>query len=201
MRAKICGITTVEDALLAVQKGAWALGFNFYYKSPRNISRDVAKNIIKELPSTILKVGIFVDESIEYIKDLLDEVQLDFAQVNNLFAQEDAIKRRMILSLQHDNLPAHSELASYGYILLDAPRTQDGLLGGTGRLSNWNLARQLSKKYRLILAGGLTAQNIEAAIKAVRPYAVDVATGVERAPGIKDENRLTQFLEECHNVE
>ena len=195
MKAKICGITTLRDALLAIEYGAWALGFNFYSQSPRAISLEKATAIINVLPSSIIEIGIFVDFDITKICHYKKVLSLDFVQVYEDMKYIN--KGGMILSLSAnttDDLPHDAVLASYEYILLDAPRTNDSLLGGTGRLSNWDLARDLAKKYRLILAGGLSPHNVHAAIDYVQPFAVDVASGIESNPGNKDPVLLRQFL-------
>lgn len=197
MRTKICGITRLEDALETCNQGAWAIGFNFCRQSPRFITKDGAKKIIGQLPETIKKVGIFVEENSAEIERYMDQLGLDLAQVYTPFSAGKLLKQRMIYSLVINNrneLPPILELASYGYLLIDAPHEKNSLLGGTGRLCDWNLARELAKDFKLILSGGLTPENVEAAIQAVNPYAVDVATGVERRPGIKDSTAMKKFL-------
>ncbi len=203
MRAKICGITTLDDAMLAAQQGAWAVGFNFYQQSPRYVQPAHAKEIIKKLPKSVMKIGIFIDYSSCEIFRHVDEVGLDLIQIYSPIHASQALQKRMILCLQaasQSELPEPEVLQSYGYLLLDAPRHSDGLLGGTGRQSNWILAQSLAKQHRLILAGGLTAENVAAAIQSVNPYAVDVASGIECRPGLKQADRMTQFLERCNHV-
>lgn len=197
MRAKICGVTQLSDAKAAIAHGAWALGFNFYLKSPRFIAPVAAKDIIQQLPASVLKVGVVIDHPGNDLEALMTSTGVDLLQVYEDQPVPDSLKQRMILALQIDNmneLPAAEILNQYGYLLLDAPKLQDGLMGGTGRLSNWECAAQLAKQYRLLLAGGLHPQNIQAAIKAVRPYAVDVASGVQSSPGKVDHKLLEQFL-------
>ncbi|MDP3558921.1 MAG: phosphoribosylanthranilate isomerase [Legionellaceae bacterium] len=197
MRAKICGITTLADAQLAVRLGAWALGFNFYKKSPRFIAPSAAKAIIAELPASVLKVGLLIDEIPRDLEAFMHDVGLDLLQVYTLLEVPLRLKKRMILGVNvtcQEALPAHAELDQYAYLLLDAPKDSDGVFGGTGRLSNWALATQLAKKYRLFLAGGLNPQNVQAAIQAVDPYAVDVASGVQAVPGRLEPILLTDFL-------
>lgn len=200
MRAKICGITKLEDALFAVSHGVWALGFNFCGDSPRCISEDAAKGIIEALPKNVIKVGIFVNEMGHEVVRKMEAVGLDFGQVYGDVDVELCYKRKMILALQaasRDELPAHEVMGAYGYILLDAPKAKDGLFGGTGRLANWELAAELAKEYKLILAGGLNGGNVAEAIRAVRPFAVDVASGVEASPGVKSEVLVKEFLTVC----
>lgn len=199
MRAKICGITQIEDALLAAAQGAWAVGFNFYPKSPRYIAPENAHKIIQRLPDSILKVGLVIDTPVSEYENLLDKVGLSLLQVYASVDVSNALKKRMIYCLhanQSSHLPEETVLNQFGYLLLDAPREHDGLLGGTGRLSNWDIARMLSPKYRLILAGGLTPLNVHHAIQQIKPYAVDVASGVQSEPGKLDRALLDDFLTE-----
>jgi len=201
MKAKICGITHLADGLFAAHNGAWAIGFNFYKNSPRYVSLQKAKEITVQLPKHIIKVGILIDYSQDEMLDaleFLDLVQI-YQPTPNLFLD----KKQIILALQaasQDDLPASSILQAYGYILLDAPKQQDGLLGGTGRLANLDLAKELAKNYKLILAGGLNNSNVATAIKYVQPFAVNVASGVEERPGIKNPLAIKEFLMRCENV-
>lgn len=198
MRAKICGITCIKDAMLAVQYGAFAIGFNFYKPSKRYISYQEAKNIIGKLPNNIIKIGIFIDISTEEILYLLDRIGLDYAQIYQPNVTHTQYNNKFILALnleaESELLINHSTLSSYYSLMCDAPLSADLLLGGTGRLANWDLAKNLAKDFRLILAGGLTPKNIQQAIHYVNPYAVDVASGIESVPGIKHPILLKQFL-------
>ena len=198
MKTKICGITNLQDALFSIDSGAWALGFNFYQPSKRYVEKSVAKEIIQTLPSSILKVGIFIDETSEEIATIMDETGLDFAQVYKESHAPLNIKKKMILSLRPhhlDDLPDAKVLNQYAYLLIDAPATSNGLYGGTGHQAQWDIASTLARDYRLILAGGLNPSNVQEAIKAVHPFALDVASGLEHTPGIKNHNLITQFLE------
>ncbi|OMQ04596.1 phosphoribosylanthranilate isomerase [Lawsonia intracellularis] len=200
IKAKICGITNLEDALFAANNGAWAIGFNFYKNSPRYVSLEKAREITSQLPIHVIKVGILIDYSQDEMLDALEF--LDLIQIYQLHFKLPLDKKRIILALQtssKDELPESSILQEYGFILLDAPKRQDGLLGGTGRLANWDLARELTD-YKLILAGGLNNLNVDAAIKHVQPFAVDVASGVEERPGIKNPLAIKEFLMRCKNV-
>lgn len=173
-----------------------------------------AKKIIASLPQSIKKVGVFVEKNYSEIARCIEDLQLDFAQVHHYEEGFSDLKKRMILSIPQElqnqprrsseqyagnrNLASALSLHQYHALLLDAPRKSSEEYGGTGQLSNWNLARKLSRDYRLLLAGGLNPQNIVKAIQFVNPYAVDVATGVELTPGRKCAKTLTQFLELCH---
>lgn len=196
MNIKICGITTIQDALIAVNEGAWALGFNFYQYSPRYISKEKAKNIIEKLPKSVIKVGIFLDKKTDEILAIIDEIGLDFAQIYQEDKIESKSKSKMILALQPTSETRFSNrvLSQYAYILIDAPQKYSGLYGGTGHIAEWNIAKMLAKDHRLILAGGLNPQNIQEAIERVNPFAVDVASGLEYSPGIKDPILIKQFI-------
>ncbi len=199
MRAKICGITNLKDALLAIKYNAWALGFNFYSQSSRYISPESAKQIITKLPKNIIKIGIYINTPTADILTNMNTICLDYAQIYKPDINNLAHNHKFILSL---NINIESELTllnkkllkSYYALLLDAPVSTDLLLGGTGRLANWNLAKKLALEYKLILAGGLTPNNIQQAIDYVQPYATDVASGIEFTPGLKDPKLLKQFL-------
>lgn len=200
MHVKICGITNLSDAELSIQHGAQLLGFNFYSKSPRYISMDIAKKIISPLPKSILKVGLFIDSTYDVINRAIDTLGLDLVQIYTPIQADKDFYERVIFALQaekEEDLPAAHILNQYAYLLLDAPKTSDGLHGGTGRLANWSLATRLAREYRLFLAGGLTPHNVQSAIHHVQPYAIDVASGVERMPGVKDETQLKHFFKEC----
>src|SRR6267378_4295514 len=171
-RVKICGITAWDDARLSVDLGASALGFNFYPPSPRAISPADAWNIIRRLPPFVEAVGVFVNWP---------------PQVVNALART----HRVIKAVQVKRRFRPASLVRYRRadgILLDG--FARGLHGGTGRALDWNLARAARRFGRIILAGGLTPENIAEAIRVARPYAVDVASGVEARPGRKDPARL-----------
>ena len=202
MRAKICGITHLDDANLAILHGAWALGFNFYKQSPRYIEPSKAEEIIGQLPEGILKVGIVIDAVPTELSGFMATVGLDLLQVYEVMDVPLSLKQRMIMCMHaadEASLLPHDELSQYAYVLLDSPPLADGLMGGTGRLCQWDLAAILAKKYRLILAGGLTGSNILSAMRAVRPYAVDVASGVQRVPGRLSPQLLQDFLRQVRD--
>ena len=198
MRAKICGITNIDDALCAIRNGAWGIGFNFYKKSPRYISVEKAKEIIVNLPKVkTYLIGIFVKEKMDYINDIMEYIGLDFAQIYENIATSHKDKQKCILSINSgDNKDILEDecLKSYPYILLDAKKLDDGKLGGTGRIADWNLAKNLAKKYKLILAGGLNPINVQEAFTFVSPYAVDTASGVELNTRKKSEKLIELFL-------
>jgi phosphoribosylanthranilate isomerase len=202
MKFKICGITNLHDAQYAVSCGAWALGFNFHNHSPRSISLDKARSIVDALKKPTKKIGIFVNTSLGTIINTMDSVGLDFAQVYGDFDAPSAEKKRIILAIHpkcENDILRYRNLDAYAHLLIDAPKVSGEPHGGTGRTANWELASRISKNYSVLLAGGLTPSNVNKAIEAVHPFAVDTASGVEKSPGIKNDKLIRLFSEECHN--
>lgn len=196
MRVKICGITNIEDALAAVELGADALGFVFA-KSPRQVTKEQARDIIENLPPFVSPVGVFVDEKVETIKEICDfcgihTVQLhgneDPLYINDLKGYK--IIKAFRIKEEGDLKP----LANYKphAFLLDS--YVKGVMGGTGVAFNWEVARQAHKYGAIILSGGLTSENVQEAIRIVKPYAVDVSSGVEASPGKKDKVLMKWFI-------
>jgi len=198
VRSKICGITRIEDALAAVQAGADAIGFVFYPKSPRAVTFQQARDIISALPPFVTTVGLFVNTSLCEIGELLDAVPLDLLQFHGdeVVADCDCWHRPYIKAVRvkagDDIAAACRAFPSASGILLDT--YVEGVPGGTGEAFDWSLIPQgLSKP--IILAGGLTPDNVAAAIAQVRPYAVDVSGGVEASRGFKDHAKIQAFIE------
>lgn len=201
VRVKICGVTTPEDACLAAELGAHAIGLNFYSESPRSISPFAARNILRALPPLISFVGIFVNWAPEPVIALSQALRLSAAQLHGdetpQTVSEVAKKIPVIKALRIEKgsapmgLPRHRAAAAF---LLDA--ASPGQFGGTGVTTDWSQARALAESHRIILAGGLTPENVAEAILAVRPFAVDVASGVESLPGKKDPAKLRAFFSE-----
>jgi phosphoribosylanthranilate isomerase len=194
-RVKICGITTWEDALLAVDLGASALGFNFYPDSPRSISPANAWNIIRRLPPFVETVGVFVNWPHLAVGALARALHLSAVQLHGAEPPEEvaelATTYRVIKAIQVRPGFRVSSLTKYraaDAFLLDG--FARGLHGGTGRPLDWKLARAAHHCGRIILAGGLKPENIVEAIRTAEPYAVDVASGVESRPGRKDPARM-----------
>jgi phosphoribosylanthranilate isomerase len=201
VRVKICGITNVEDALLACELGADAIGLNFYDKSPRSISPFTASKIIQKLPPFVAAVGIFVNWEAAPVTSLAKALGLSAAQLHGdeppKLVSEIAKKVFVIKSLhvgKGSALPPFAKYRGATAFLLDAPHS--GQFGGTGHTTDWSLARTASISHRILLAGGLTPENVAEAILAVRPYAVDVTSGVESKPGEKDPAKLRVFFDE-----
>lgn len=205
-KVKICGITNLEDALMATELGADMLGFNFYEKSPRYIKPLAAKEIIDQLPHRVLNVGIFVGETIDQVLEIermsgIKALQLHGGEspryVSDLARRTGA---EIIKAFQVKQ--GFSTLSILNFdpvtVLLDAYSPNE--FGGTGAVFDWEtavLVKPLVQK--LILAGGLNDENVGEAVEIVRPYAVDVASGVESSPGKKDPNRLEAFIRNAKN--
>ncbi|MGN7890543.1 phosphoribosylanthranilate isomerase [Bacillus sp. 22475] len=196
MKVKICGITDVETAKSACEYGADALGFVFA-ESKRKITPKRAKEIIQELPANVLKIGVFVNESVEVIQKIADECGLTHVQ---LHGDEDnhQIRRLNILCIKSLGVTSERDMKNAqryetDYILFDSPKEK--FHGGNGKTFSWELLGHMPKELRkkTILAGGLNALNIEEAIRTVRPYMVDVSSGVE-IEGKKDVEKIKQFI-------
>jgi phosphoribosylanthranilate isomerase len=203
VRIKICGITRVEDALAAARLGADAIGLVFYAKSPRAVTVEAASDIVAELPPFIAKVGLFVNAPEEEVKAVLGRVPLDVLQFHGNENPDDcagygrphikAFRVREGMDL-HRLAKDHAQASAF---LLDS--FTPGLWGGSGQSFDWSLAPQGVSK-PLILAGGLTPDNVAEAIAAVRPYAVDVSGGVEKSKGVKDVDKMRAFIEGVRNA-
>jgi phosphoribosylanthranilate isomerase len=199
-RVKICGITRWEDAQLAVELGATALGFNFYPPSPRYIEPAAARAIILKLPPLVTTVGIFADEpNDEHVAGIAKEARVTVVQLHDpRLPRWDAVladfPRIRGVAVKEGFKPEVLRDLGGDAFLLDAFDAK--LLGGTGKPFNWALARDARRFGTIILAGGLTPENVGRAIREVRPFAVDVASGVEAAPGVKDAGKLRAFFQE-----
>lgn len=201
VRVKICGVTSVEDALAAAEEGAFAVGFNFHPPSPRYIDPEAAGAIAAAMPEAVLRVGVFVDRErrdVERIAKVARLTALQFhgaetpaqcsgwslpvIKVGRLRSREDVIA-----------------LLAYPVELLLADAYVGGVPGGTGETFDWRLLEGVDRS-RIILAGGLTAENVADAVRTVRPYAVDVASGVERTPGVKDREKVREFIRHAQDA-
>lgn len=203
IRVKICGITNAADSLAACEFGADALGFNFYEKSPRAIAPADAWSIIQKLPPFVQTLGVFVNWTPQAVTSLGRALRLHAAQLHGDESPKDAAAVELpvikALRIGAKFSPGIFEKYSCQGFLLDA--AQDGKYGGTGERADWVSAREAAKSQIIILAGGLTPENIREAIQFVRPYAVDVASGVESKPGKKDHGRMREFFEEVRRAE
>jgi phosphoribosylanthranilate isomerase len=199
---KICGITNLDDAQHAIECDSDQLGFNFYEKSSRYISSSGARNIVGKLPAGCLSIGVFVNKKLEEVLEIvnfvgLDGIQLhgeeDTAYIEELMQRTDKLVTRAFrISSAAALEDAKGSLAPY--VLLDGFSPDER--GGTGISFDWNIARDISnlRPGSVYLAGGLTPENVADAIRTVRPYAVDVASGVESTPGTKDPDKVAAFI-------
>lgn len=204
VRVKICGITNFEDAHEAINLGADALGFNFYKRSPRYLEPAKAKPIIEALPPLISLVGIFADEfSPERIRTIAHAVGLGTIQLHGSESPEYIRKIsevRIIKAFRVNESFDVSQLAAYqvGAYLLDTYDSKQ--LGGTGKTFNWDVAAQAKPYGRVILAGGLSPENVADAILQVRPYAVDICSAIESEPGKKDFQKMEALFREVQRA-
>jgi phosphoribosylanthranilate isomerase len=202
IKIKICGITNFEDALAAADAGADALGFNFYKKSPRYIDPVKAAEIIVRLPPFITSVGVFVNEREDKIAEFRQLACLQTIQLHGDESPEFCSRfgERVIKAFQIKDKDSLKAMAHYhvGAFLLDSYR--EGQRGGTGETFDWHLAVVAKTFGRIILAGGLTPENVGEAVKLVQPYGVDVAGGVEREKGIKDHAKMKKFITEVRRA-
>jgi phosphoribosylanthranilate isomerase len=196
VRIKLCGVTRLDDALRAVELGIDVIGFNFVSDSPRRIEPQRAQSIAARLPAFVLRVGVFADEPHASLCDTARTARIHCIQFHGDEAPEECAAAPLPWYKAHRPGPGFdlAELQRFDSAtsLLDACR--HGLRGGTGRTGDWDVARRASAVRRVILAGGLNPDNIAAAVRTVRPYAVDVNSGVETAPGHKDGELLARLV-------
>lgn len=193
MMVKICGITVLEDALAAAEAGAAALGFNFYPKSPRYIAPEAAVRIIERLPAGILRVGVFVDEPPDTVREVMRVAGLDVAQLHGgepPSALPAGVRVWKAFRVDERFRPDIMEGYEAEAFLLDGPA--ESLYGGSGLAFDWSRARGLGR--RIVIAGGLDASNVRAAIEIARPWGVDACSRLESSPGRKDHARMRDFL-------
>jgi len=199
-RTKICGITNIEDARIAVAAGADALGFVLYRKSPRYVDPMMVQQIVAQLAPFVLPVGVFVNEEIKIVRDLMDTCGLAFAQLHGdesaTYCRE--LSRPVLKALRLKDRSTFVTLAEFqarvevrGFVL---DTLSEEAYGGTGQVVDWGLAREAAQAATVILAGGLTPENVGQALRAVQPYGVDVSSGVEVTPGKKDREKVRAFL-------
>ena len=210
IRIKMCGITNLEDATAAVEAGVDALGFIFYEKSPRNIDPKLARIIIEQLPPFVDTVGVFVDRDREEVEEIIHFCSLGYAQ---LHGQESpkycerlarfAAPCQVIKALRVGSHLQAADITPYNdYVkgfLLDT--YQKGVKGGTGQRFDWSLIEGLKLQRDFILAGGLDAESVQEALERVRPYALDVNSGVEATPGQKDHKLIKKFIRQVRACE
>lgn len=199
---KICGITNIEDAAAAVDFGANALGFIFHPESPRAVTPDTAKKIISELPPFVTAVGVFVNRDRSRVCEIADFSEINVIQLHGSEPPEECGTCRKVIKAVRvkdmSDLETVKRYRSVSTVLLDTYSNE--IAGGTGKTFNWDIAIEAKKSARIILAGGLTPENVEEAVRRVRPYAIDVASGVESHPGKKDLKKLRSFIERAQKA-
>tara|TARA_B100000315_G_scaffold118754_1_gene108829 strand:- start:569 stop:1180 length:612 start_codon:yes stop_codon:yes gene_type:complete len=197
VKIKICGFTDAENAQQAALTGIDAIGLNFYAKSPRHVNIDSAREIVAALPPFVNKVGLFVNANPSLIDEVLCEVALDTLQFHGDESPSDCAQYEMPfikairVSPEVDLIKTANEYSQAGALLLDT--YQSDFYGGSGKSFDWSLAK-IELDLPIILAGGLTPDNVSAAIDIAQPYAVDVSSGVESAKGLKDIDKIRAFI-------
>lgn len=201
VRAKICGITRVEDAISAVDNGADAIGLVFYAPSPRNVAIEQAAEIANRIPAFVTVVGLFVNAEPDFVREVISRVKLDLLQFHGDETPQQCASYGLpfikAIRVKSDTnlVQCAKDFSASKALLLDT--FTDGVAGGTGHVFDWNLIpASLGKP--VILAGGLNAQNVAQAISQVKPYAVDVSGGVELSKGIKDAAKIAAFMQQVY---
>jgi len=203
-RIKICGITRVEDALVAARSGADAIGLVFYERSPRHVAVQQAAQLAAALPPFVTTVGLFVNAEAAFVREVLAQVPLDLLQFHGDESPEYCTQfakpyiKAIRVKAGVDLLQCAANFCSAKGLLLDA--YMEGIPGGTGATFDWGLIPP-RLPLPVILSGGLDAENVAAAIEQVRPYAVDVSSGVEASKGIKDAAKIAAFISEVKNFD
>ncbi|MCK2147699.1 phosphoribosylanthranilate isomerase [Marinobacter alexandrii] len=202
-RVKICGLTRTEDVESAVASGADALGFVFYESSPRAVSIADAQQLIRSVPAFVSVVGLFVNPTEQEVREVLEHLPLDLLQFHGDESPEfcSQFQRRWIKAVRVQNreqvIQAFNQYHEAAGLLVDA--WDPDRYGGTGKSFNWDLIPS-ERPLPLILAGGLSSDNVFRAVEQVQPWAVDVSGGVERSKGIKDIQKISDFIKEVHRV-
>jgi phosphoribosylanthranilate isomerase len=199
---KICGITRLDDARVAVNEGAGAIGFVFWPKSPRYVAPERAREIVERLPAPAIPVGVFVNQSCEEVNATARLVGLGAVQLHGdeTPAIASGMDRPVIKALGTGAALDAADAWPKGMMLLVDAHDPD-TRGGTGRTADWEAAARIARRRRLMLAGGLNIDNIARAIRDVRPYGVDVSSGVEISPGIKDVRKIAALMRAVEAVE
>jgi phosphoribosylanthranilate isomerase len=220
-KIKICGITNMKDAIAAIEAGADLLGFNFYPKSPRYIDIGVCHeitSILRKNYAHVTLVGVFVNASVAEINATLETCGLMLAQLHGdespemLAALNGRAFKAIRLSASESARASDSQQATNNFDTFITPREGSppallvdaavkGLYGGSGAVADWSAASELSKRVSLLLAGGLTPENVAEAVRQVQPWGVDVASGVEASPGVKDADKMAKFISAVRHVE
>jgi phosphoribosylanthranilate isomerase len=207
-RVKICGITNAEDARVACEAGVDAIGLNFYSRSPRALAVQKAVELRASIPYGVQVFGVFVNAEAAEVMKIFRDVRLDALQLHGdespITVTQLARLAPVFKALRVGPDFSVATLENYPDVsgfLFDTADAVAGQYGGTGRLADWGVAQQAARSHRVILAGGLNAENVAAAILQVRPYGVDVASGVEASPGEKDHAQLREFVRETRRAD
>lgn len=199
---KICGITNPEDALHAVRSKADAVGFIFYERSDRYVTPQGAAEIVKQLPEFVSKVGVFVEADPKYVHEVVSKVNLSAVQLYGNEGADDLIGYERSVIKVFRVRPGFDVEVMRNYVvdafLLDA--YVEAKYGGTGKKFDWNVAVKAKEYGKIILSGGLNPENIEEAVRFVQPYGVDVSSGVEKEPGIKDPVKVREFIMRAKSI-
>jgi phosphoribosylanthranilate isomerase len=198
---KICGTTSLEDALMSVEMGADALGFVFWEKSPRNVDAATVREIVNKLPPRVEKVGVFVREPFEKVRQIVDETgltaaQLHFPDLANADWQRADFKKYVVVQVYETQ--SDGEYSSWAdAIILDSGNSQKP--GGTGKAFDWQqnsaTVETIRNSHKVVVAGGLNSENVSEAIRILKPWGVDVVSGVEASPGKKDPQKVRVFIQ------
>jgi phosphoribosylanthranilate isomerase len=194
-RVKVCGITNAEDALSAAEMGADALGFIFYKGSKRYIDPVMASEIVSGLPPFVSTVGVFVNQCMDEIKEAADVSGVDTVQLHGDESPEfcSGLPYKVIKAVRVKDAVNADEVELYPVRAILFDRHSDELYGGTGTSFDWEVLRDVKISKKIILSGGLTAENVSLAIEIIKPYGVDVSTGVEDSPGRKNRIKIRKF--------
>lgn len=201
VKVKVCGITRLDDALLAAELGAWAIGFIFYPKSPRYITPEDAFNIAKVMKDRGVKtVGVFVNESPQIVNHVANVVKLDYVQMHGVEPNEECLKLQLPYIKNIRNVEEPQLYTGAIAFLVDASDSKNW--GGTGKLADWDFAKMIkAQNKQLMLSGGISIDNIDKALKDVAPDIVDVSSSLEVAPGVKDHKIMSEFFKKIRNLE
>ena len=202
IRVKICGITNLEDALAAAELGADAVGFVLYPNSPRYLKPAQAKLIIDQLPPFVTSVGVFANQAAEEIRRMMEECGFDLVQLQGDESPEFCwrLGSRVVKAIRVKDHGSLKQMAEYSVRAFVLDTYRENQLGGTGERFDWDLAVQARSFGRIVLAGGLTPENVRDAIRKVQPYGVDVSTGVEKYLGKKDHSKIENFIKQAKSA-
>ncbi|MHB9139661.1 MAG: phosphoribosylanthranilate isomerase [Victivallaceae bacterium] len=203
VKLKICGLTNAADIRTAVDAGADYLGFILYPKSPRFISPEQARELIKNVPHGIKKVGVFVDCSPVRIIELMEFCGFDIAQLHGSESDGDALaigREKIWKAMALNTIEDIARAAEFPAAAILADSIGPEQRGGTGKKCDWKQAAEAAEQFRLILAGGITSDNVAEAVSTVKPFAVDVCSGVEASPGVKDHKKIFELAAKLKSI-